>query len=286
MLKSTAVKLFIGTFYFVGSILLLPGFRWIIPEKVVTLHLHIPVHFDNVTHKPDRFINKDVPNVPVFGSKYGDGIQLCIVGMVFIIIASVSDFALVHCPAAMAMGKAGALRVVGNILPIFGAGLIMWGCIAFLPSNQGLLWNGQMDRKNQPAPEMFNMKPSDFGNLLFKIGSVIYALGAILGIVGAVKGIKAYQDGHSNSDNTLGLQLSIPAFFLFVCTSTAYFINGCMSASLAVQAGWLRMGGTICLFMAVLILCLATVLEIFDIDCGGARRPALLRDNENSLQTV
>lgn len=271
MLRSTAVKLFIGTSYLLGSCLLLPGFRWIIPTKVVTLH--VPVHFDNVTHKPDRFV--DVPNVPEFGAKYGDGVQILIFGMVFIILGAVSDLALVHAPEAVAVGKSVALRVAGPILQILGAAAIMWGCIVFLPSNLGLLWNGQADPAAHGAMvQMFGMKASDFGNLLFKVASVLYGLGAFLGIVGAARGIKACREGDAPEGKALALQLSIPAFILFICTSTAYLVNGCMAASLAVEAGWLRMGGTICLFIAVIILCLATVMEIFEVDFSGDARGA------------
>lgn len=245
----------IGAVYLVGACLLLPGFRWIIPDDVVTLK--IPVHFDPVTHVPDKFAN--LYNVPVFSAKYGDGVRVLIVGVTCILTAAVIDLAAVHCREAKAMGTKGVLRLGGPILQVLGAAAILWGVIVFLPSNQGLLWNGKMDPAAHGPVEMFNMKAPDFGNLLFKIGAVLYFLGAILALVGVAHGIKAARQA---GRDTSALFLSIPAFCLFMCTSTMFFINGCMPGSQAVQAGWLRMAAAICLFLAVCILCVVTGLEI------------------------
>lgn len=274
--KTESCKLLIGGIYFLGACLLLPGFLWIIPTAVVTLH--IPVHFNNVTHKPDHFIT--VPDVPQFSVKYGDGVRILIWGMLFIIAGAVLDLLAVHCVAAMAMGKNGALRVAGPFFQVLGAATILWGCIVFLPSNQGLNWDGTTPHGSSGPKEMFGMKASDLGNLLFKIGSVLYCLSAVLGIVGICHGItQARQSGK----RTVTLWMSIPAFLLFMCTSTLYYINGCMPKADAVQAGWLRMVGTICLFVAVLILCLATVLEVCD---GGSKAKADFRDIHVSLNGV
>lgn len=271
------VKLAIGAIYLVGASMLLPGFLWIIPEKVVTLH--VPVHFNNVTHAPDRFI--DMPDVPMFGAKYGDGVRILIIGMSFIIVGAVLDLAMIHCVAAIAMGRSGVLRVVGPICQVFGGVVILWGCDVFLPSNQGLLWDGKMDMSKHGPVNMFGMKAPDFGNLLFKIGSILYGLGAVLAIVGTLHAIK---EAHRRGSSVLTLWLSIPAFGLFLCTSTLYFINGCMPASQAIMAGVLRMVGTGCLFAAVLILCVATLLEVCSSPAKG--RDVGIEDGQVSLQNA
>lgn len=285
-----AIKLSVGAIYFIGGCLLLPGFRWIIPDKVADIK--VPVHFDPVTHKPDHFIT--VPNVPFFGEKYGDGVWILILGMGFVVTGAVVDLVFVHLAAPMMaksqgpgarevqhhpQGAMAVLRLVGPICQVFGAATILWGCVVFLPKNQGLFWNGQADQKAGGPVDMFGMKANDFGNLLFKIGSVIYFVGAIAAIAGISAAIPAKK---ARGKSATTLYLNLPAFCLFATTSTLYFINGCMGPASAVQAGWLRMIGTICLFLAVVILCVTTVMDVTE----SSSKPLSHSDSESREQPI
>jgi len=256
--KGSLIKIVIGVIYFIGSVGLIPGFLWIVPEKVIDIK--IPVHFNATTHRPDAFAT--IYDIPVFGEKYGDGVRLLIIGMGFIVAASFTDLALVHCVAVTTMErKREALRILGPLFNVLGAATILYGCVVFLPSNQGLLWDGEMDKSKNGPIELFNMKASDFGTLLFKIGSVLYALGAVLAIAGIASGIKQFRRvGRS----TCPLWLSLPAFFLFIATSTMFFVSSCLAKGMAIEAAWLRMGGGCSIFAAVVILCVATIVEVMD----------------------
>merc|ERR1740121_1549166 len=122
-----ATKAVVGLLYLIGAFLLLPGFIWIIPEKI----LHIPVHFNPTTHIPDAFID-----VPKFSDKYETAIHTLIWGISLILGAAIIDMFVHHCraPAGGSKGPVAALlRVFGPFMQVLGALCILAGCVVFLP---------------------------------------------------------------------------------------------------------------------------------------------------------
>jgi len=237
------MKVVIGIFYLVGAFLLLPGFIWIIPEKI----LHIPVHFNPSTHVPDVFIY-----VPKFGDRYETAIHTLIWGISLILAAATMDMLANHCraPAGGSKGIVAAVRrVFGPFMQVLGALAILGGCIVFLPKYA--LTN---------PPKKFNgISAPDLANDLFKLGSVLYFIAAIVGVLGVVTGIRMAK---ARGKAWWPLTLPLVAFLLFMCTSTCYFVNGMLPTSKGIEAGYLRLVGTICMVIAVVLLTISTAIEV------------------------
>ena len=282
----------IGTLYLVGATLLLPGFLWIIPDRVLT----VPVHFNKTTHSPDRFITFPVfCNVTALGMmdssfdaalcnrQYGNGVHLLIIGMVIVLSAAIIDLLFIHCRmrailpgssqsavAAQPMGEpmllplggapessplcAVLLRLASPVCQVLGAAGILAGCVVFLPTFS--LAN--------PPEMIWGVKAPVLGNDLFQVASVLYLVGAVLAIIGMATAVRAARRGNRP---TLALWTSLVAFVLFVCVSCLFFVNARLPNEQAIKAGQLRLAASICLFCAVVLLFGITIVEVRSLEC-------------------
>lgn len=252
---SAFVKLSIGTVYLVGGSFLLPGFVWIVPTNVI----HIPVHFDNVTHQPDAFAY-----VPIFdASVYATGVHALIVGMTLVLFASVADLLCVHCresagastmptatapmllsPEQPSKRKQSPLRLLSPFAQMLGAAFILAGCVIFLPVYS-------LPGFNQPPVQIWGTSAPDLASLCFQIASVLYFMGALLAIVGVRS---ALRDATLSVRRARSLKVSVVAFTLFIATSVLFFLNGQLPKAHAVTAGNMRLAGAICMMVAIVML--------------------------------
>mmetsp|Transcript_50298 Transcript_50298/g.92976 ORF Transcript_50298/g.92976 Transcript_50298/m.92976 type:complete len:284 (+) Transcript_50298:41-892(+) len=255
-------KIGIAALYLVGVILLLPGFIWIVPEKVIDIaHGH-----------SDRPLF-----VPIFGPLYARGVSWLIVGMASVLVATVTESIMrcfkEHSPSAELDSAAGTLladgtqqrravhsgtrtswrRVLveslGCVCQVAGASLILAGCIVFLPRYSSVV----------PPKVILGMKAPDLGNELFKAGSVAYFLGALLGIGSEAAKIRLAKSQRRSA--CIHIVMVVP-LLLFMAASTLLFVNGFLPKHDAVLAGKLRVAGSICLLTAVVILCGMVAVEV------------------------
>lgn len=247
------VKIFIGNLYLAGGCLLLPGFLWIVPEKVIT----IPVKF-NPAHIPIKFIT-----VPVFNPElYARGVNTLIAGMACVLLAALLDLFLVHCrtsqgkqieiqmlrtDTAATSGKLGV--VISSVCQVLGAAALLAGCIVFLPQFS----------TTSPPKVICGIDAPDLGNDLFQAGAVLYFMGACLAIFGT---FSAIYGATLSGRRTAPLWASVVAFLLFICTSTLFFVNGRLPTAQAVIAGQLRVAASVCLLTAICILYVVTIMEV------------------------
>ena len=249
-----SLKMCIGNLYLVGSLLLLPGFLWIIPETVVTIPLP----------------NKKTITVPKFDHvAYTRGVYVLIAGMGCVLVAAVADLVLVHAGIACTHttrdvyasnsqrtatsrqppAKRKPIAIASSITQVLGATALLAGCVVFLPEFS----------LSKPPRVILSVSAPDLGNYLFQAGSVLYFVGALLAIVGAYLGIRsARRDGRG----TAMLWASIAAFLLFICTSSLFFANGLLPTAQAILAGQMRLAASVCLLCAICILYAVTAAEV------------------------
>ena len=248
-----SVKLCIGNLYLAGGLLLLPGFLWIIPEKVVAIPLP----------------NNTSITVPEFErAVYTQGVHVLIAGMICVLVAAAADLVLVHAgvvcrhtPSApvapnsqdtarrQARVKPQRIAIASSIAQVLGAAALLAGCVVFL----------LMFSLSKPPRTILGQSAPDLGNDLFQAGAALYFVGAILAIVVTCSAISR---ARTNGQGTALLWASVVAFLLFICTSCLFFVNGRLPAAEAILAGRMRLAASICLLCAICLLYAITAAEV------------------------
>ena len=276
-----ALQFWLGVTYIAGGALLLPGFIWIVPTKVIA----VPdgKHFDPTTHVPTCILNGTYCiDVPIFDSSaYSRGVNVLIVGMVLILLSAIIDFTCVQARSPPFSDQGGAAlqpmlkvdaapssagerlaRLVSPLAQVLGAAAILAGCVVFLPKYS-----------NPPPPnppvKLWGVSAPDLGNDLFQAGAVLYFVGAVFAIAHVVHAIIQSRRRCGTRDcGTPAQGASILAFVAFLATSLLFFINGHLPPKQAVEAGHLRVAASVCMNCAIVILFLVAIAE------SRAARPA------------